>query len=105
MSKFPIQKVIEPRTRWRNTMRQSSRLRAIEDDESSSSELSSQVIIGIIAFLVLMILILLIFIRKSSNSPTAIVGITNVEEVSVVEQELDIDLSPTGLLSRIQQKK
>jgi len=76
-----------------------------EDDESSSSELSSQVIIGIIAFLVLMILILLIFIRKSSNSPTAIVGITNVEEVSVVEQELDIDLSPTGLLSRIQQKK
>ena len=76
-----------------------------EDDESSSSELSSQVIIGIIAFLVLMILILLIFIRKSSNSPTAIVGITNEQEVSVVEQELDIDLSPTGLLSRIQQKK
>jgi hypothetical protein len=76
-----------------------------EDDESSSSELSSQVIIGIIAFLVLMILILLIFIRKSSNSPTAIAGIANVEEVSVVEQELDIDLSPTGLLSRIQQKK
>ena len=76
-----------------------------EDDQSSSDELSSQVIIGIIAILVLLILVLLIFIRRSSDSTSGIVDMNIEQEISVVEQELDVDLSPTGLLSRIQQKK
>jgi len=76
-----------------------------EEDQSSSDELSSQVIIGIIAILVLLILVLLIFIRRASDSTTVIVDMNSEQEISVVEQELDVDLSPTGLLSRIQQKK
>ena len=76
-----------------------------EDDQSSSDELSSQVIIGIIAILVLLILVLLIFIRRSSDSTPGIDDMNIEQEISVVEQELDVDLSPTGLLSRIQQKK
>ena len=76
-----------------------------EEDKSSSGELSSQVIIGIIAFLVLLILVLLIFIRKSSDSTAVMDVVATESEVSVVEQELDVDLSPSGLLSRIQQKK
>ena len=62
-------------------------------------------IIGIIGVLVVLILILFLFIRTSGNSPTAVVGLDNKQEISVVEQELDIDLSPSGLLSRIQQNK
>ncbi len=76
-----------------------------EEDQSSSDELSSQVIIGIIAILVLLILVLLIFIRRASDSTTVMVDMNSEQEISVVEQELDVDLSPTGLLSRIQQKK
>ena len=76
-----------------------------EEDQSSSDELSSQVIIGIIAILVLLILVLLIFIRRASDSTTVMVNMNSEQEISVVEQELDVDLSPTGLLSRIQQKK
>ena len=76
-----------------------------EDEQSSSDELSSQVIIGIIAILVLLILVLLIFIRRSSDSTPGIDDMNIEQEISVVEQELDVDLSPTGLLSRIQQKK
>ena len=51
------------------------------------------------------ILVLFLFIRTSSNSPSAVVGIDNKQEISVVEEELDVDLSPSGLLSRIQQNK
>jgi hypothetical protein len=73
-------------------------------EETSDNEgLSSGVIIGIIGGLVVLILILFLFIRTSSNSPTAVVGLDNKREISVVEEELDIDLSPSGLLSRIQQ--
>ena len=75
------------------------------DDSSESESLSSGVIIGIIGVLVVLILILFIFIRTSSNSPSAVVGIDNKHGISVVEEELDVDLSPSGLLSRIQQDK
>ena len=75
-------------------------------EETSDNEgLSSGVIIGIIGGLVVLILVLFLFIRTSSNSPTAVVGVDNKQELSVVEQELDVDLSPSGLLSRIQQEK
>jgi len=52
-----------------------------------------------------LILVLLIFIRKSSDSSAVMDVVATESEVSVVEQELDVDLSPSGLLSRIQQKK
>lgn len=75
------------------------------EDASDSDELSSGIIIGVIGGLVVLILVLFLFIRTSSNSPTAVVGVDNKQELSVVEQELDVDLSPSGLLSRIQQEK
>ena len=73
------------------------------EETSESESLSSGVIIGIIGALVVLILILFLFIRTSSNSPSAVVGIDNKKEISIVEEELDVDLSPSGLLSRIQQ--
>jgi len=76
-----------------------------EDEASDSEGSSSGLIIGIVGALVVLILVLFLFIRTSTNSPTAIVGLDNKKEVSVVEQELEVDLSPTGLLSRIQKNK
>jgi hypothetical protein len=75
------------------------------EDASDSDEISSGIIIGVIGGLVVLILVLFLFIRTSSNSPTAVVGVDNKQDLSVVEQELDVDLSPSGLLSRIQQEK
>ena len=75
------------------------------EDTSESESLSSNLIIGIIGVLVVLILILFLFIRTSSNSPSAVVGIDNKQGISVVEEELDVDLSPSGLLSRIEQNK
>tara|TARA_A200000159_G_C7303279_1_gene331165 strand:- start:638 stop:1456 length:819 start_codon:yes stop_codon:yes gene_type:complete len=75
------------------------------EETSESESLSSNLIIGIIGVLVVLILILFLFIRTSSNSPSAVVGIDNKQEISVVEEEIDVDLSPSGLLSRIQQNK
>ena len=75
------------------------------EEASESESLSSNLIIGIIGVLVVLILILFLFIRTSSNSPSAVVGIDNKQEISVVEEEIDVDLSPSGLLSRIQQNK
>ena len=83
---------------------QTSIVDAVEDTSESES-LSSNLIIGIIGVLVVLILILFLFIRTSSNSPSAVVGIDNKQGLSVVEEELDVDLSPSGLLSRIQQNK
>jgi hypothetical protein len=76
-----------------------------QEDTSENDDLSSGIIIGIIGVLVVLILILFLFIRTSGNSPTAVVGLDNKKEISVVEQELDVDLSPSGLLSRIQQNQ
>jgi len=77
----------------------------VDEETGDSDELSSSIIIGIIAVLVILILVLFTFIRSTNNSPTAIVGLTLEQEVSFVEEELDVDLSSSGLLSRIQQKK
>jgi len=75
------------------------------DDTSDNDDLSSGVIIGAIGGLVVLILILFLFIRTSSNSPTAVVGLDNKREISIAEQEIEADLSPSGLLSRIEQNK
>ncbi len=74
------------------------------EETADSNELSSSLIIGIVAALVILILILFLFIRSSNNTPIAVVPYAEEEE-SIVEKELEVDMSSSGLLSRIQQQK
>ena len=54
-----------------------------------------------------MVLLLLIILRTMRSEPvgSSEVSVENEPELDVVEQELGVDLSPSGLLSRINQNK
>ena len=57
--------------------------------------------------LIIMVLLLLIILRTMRSEPVSSsdVLVENEPELDVVEQELGVDLSPSGLLSRINQNK
>ena len=76
----------------------------VEDDGFAVS--TTLVAAGILG-LIIMILLLLIILRTMRTEPIdTSETIGEVEsDVDVVEQELGVDLSPTGLLSRINQNK
>jgi hypothetical protein len=58
--------------------------------------------------LIIMVLVLVIILRAMKSDPidtSQQLSFEQVDNVDVVEQELGVDLSPTGLLSRINQDK
>ena len=76
----------------------------VEDDGFAVS--TTLVAAGVLG-LIIMILLLLIILRTMRTEPIdTSETIGEVEsDIDVVEQELGVDLSPTGLLSRINQNK
>ena len=84
-----------------------STITVVEDKTEADDgfAVSTTLVVAGILGLIIMILILMIILRAMRSEPVdtreQVVG----EELDVVEEELGVDLSPTGLLSRINQNK
>ena len=79
-----------------------------ETETDDSSTVSSTIIVGGGLGLIIMILLLVILLRAMKSDPIDTSQQSSFDQeadVDVVEQELGVDLSPTGLLSRINQDK
>lgn len=76
-------------------------------DEDEGFAVSTTLVAAGALGLIIMILLLLIIIRTMSSEPvnTTKLVVDDESEIDVVEQEIGVDLSPTGLLSRINQNK
>jgi len=77
-----------------------------EDDEDGLAVSTTLVAVGSLG-LIIMVLLLLIILRTMRSEPVSSsdVLVENEPELDVVEQEIGVDLSPSGLLSRINQNK
>ncbi len=73
-----------------------------EDDGFTAS--TTLVAAGVLG-LIIMVLVLMIILRTMRNEPIDPNQLTGDEGIDAVEEELGVDLSPTGLLSRINQNK
>ena len=84
-----------------------STITVIEDttDEDDGFTASSTLVAAGVLGLIIMVLILMILLRAMRSEPVNTNQLSVDEEVDVVEEELGVDLSPTGLLSRINQNK
>ena len=84
-----------------------STITVIEDttDEDDGFAASSTLVAAGVLGLIIMVLILMILLRAMRSEPVNTNQLSVDEEVDVVEEELGVDLSPTGLLSRINQNK
>ena len=84
-----------------------STVTVIEDttDEDDGFTASSTLVAAGVLGLIIMVLILMILLRAMRSEPVNTNQLSIDEEVDVVEEELGVDLSPTGLLSRINQNK
>ena len=79
-----------------------------ETENDDSSAVSSTIIVVGGLGLIIMVLVLVIILRAMKSEPVDTSQDFSFEQednVDVVEQELGVDLSPTGLLSRINQDK
>ena len=79
-----------------------------ETETDDSSTVSSTIIVGGGLGLIIMILLLVILLRAMKSDPIDTSQQSSFDQeadVDVVEQELGVDLSATGLLSRINQDK
>ena len=77
-----------------------------EEEEDGFAVSTTLVAVGALG-LIIMVLLLLIILRTMRSEPVSSsdVLVENEPELDVVEQELGVDLSPSGLLSRINQNK
>ena len=84
-----------------------STVTVIEDttDEDDGFTASSTLVAAGVLGLIIMVLILMILLRAMRSEPVNTNQLSVDEEVDVVEEELGVDLSPSGLLSRINQNK
>ena len=79
-----------------------------ETETDESSAVSSTIIVVGGLGLIIMVLVLVIILRAMKSDPidtSQQLSFEQADNVDVVEQELGVDLSPTGLLSRINQDK
>ena len=84
----------------------------VEDktEEDDGFTVSTTLIAAGVLGLIIMVLVLIIILRTMSSEPIDTTGIisngsVHEQEIDVVEEELGVDLSPSGLLSRINQDK
>ena len=84
-----------------------STITVVEDktDEDDGFAVSTTLVAAGVLGLIIMILILMIMLRAMRSEPVNTRELIVKEELDVVEKELGVDLSPTGLLSRINQNK
>ena len=77
-----------------------------EEEEDGFAVSTTLVAAGALG-LIIMVLLLMIILRTMRSEPVSSsdVLVENEPELDVVEQELGVDLSPSGLLSRINQNK
>ena len=81
----------------------------IQEDDSEvddSTEVSTTLVVAGSLGFIIMILVLVIILRTMNSEPvdTAVIDIRD-ESISVVEEELEVDISPSGLLARINKDK
>jgi hypothetical protein len=79
-----------------------------ETETDDSSAVSNTIIVVGGLGLIIMVLVLVIILRAMKSDPidtSQQLSFEQADNVDVVEQELGVDLSPTGLLSRINQDK
>ena len=84
-----------------------STITVVEDKTEADDgfAVSTTLVVAGILGLIIMILILMIILRAMRSEPVDTRELVVEEELDVVEEELGVDLSPTGLLSRINQNK
>jgi hypothetical protein len=84
-----------------------STVTVVEDktEEDDGFAVSTTLVAAGVLGLIIMVLILIILLRTMRSEPVNTSNFTVDEEVDVVEEELGVDLSPSGLLSRINQNK
>ena len=84
-----------------------STITVVEDKTEADDgfAVSTTLVVAGILGLIIMILILMIILRAMRSEPVDTRELVVGEELDVVEEELGVDLSPTGLLSRINQNK
>jgi hypothetical protein len=84
-----------------------STVTVVEDktEEDDGFAVSTTLVAAGVLGLIIMVLILIILLRAMRSEPVNTSNFTVDEEVDVVEEELGVDLSPSGLLSRINQNK
>ena len=79
----------------------------VDSEEEDGFAVSTTLVAAGALGLIIMVLLLLIILRTMRSEPvgSSEVLVENEPELDVVEQELGVDLSPSGLLSRINQNK
>ncbi|MEC7256114.1 MAG: hypothetical protein VXV76_05850, partial [Candidatus Thermoplasmatota archaeon] len=77
------------------------------EEEEDGFAVSTTIVAAGALGLIIMVLLLLIILRTMRSEPVSSSDalVENEPELDVVEQELGVDLSPSGLLSRINQNK
>ena len=81
----------------------------VQEDEQevqdSTSDSNMTLILGASLGLIILILVLLIVMRSVNNAGEVIIPQQEIEQTSVAERELGVDLSSSGLLARIGNNK
>ena len=84
-----------------------STVTVVEDktEEDDGFAVSTTLVAAGVLGLIILVLVLMIILRTMRSEPINTSQLTVEQEIDVVEEELGVDLSPTGLLSRINQDK
>tara|TARA_B100000003_G_scaffold96354_1_gene86412 strand:- start:1350 stop:4142 length:2793 start_codon:yes stop_codon:yes gene_type:complete len=84
-----------------------STVTVVEDktEEDDGFAVSTTLVAAGVLGLIILVLVLMIILRTMRSEPINTSQLTVEQETDVVEEELGVDLSPTGLLSRINQDK
>ena len=76
-----------------------------QEVQDSTSDSNMTLILSASLGLIILILVLLIILRSVNNTGEVIVPQEEIEQTSIAEQELGVDLSSSGLLARIGNNK
>ena len=76
-----------------------------QTDEDDGFKVSNTLIVSGVLGLIIMVLVLIIILRTMRSEPINTNELMIETEVDVVEEEIGVNLSETGLLSRINQNK